>query len=177
MFPFSSFSFFFDKTPLFPSLTLYVSFNAFHHPISDSHQSCQASIKKTQSSKRLLLLLQQLQQIKSDQLHPQHRLKSDPLEAVKDAATSATTPVSDKATKIFGAFTTETPKKDEAKETSTSSTSTPSRNLFLEDLLLVRRVLVLGLLHLLLVDLVPHLHLPLKRKKKQGRGSSLDILK
>lgn len=49
-----------------------------------------------------------------------------PPEAVKHAATDAAPPVSDKATKIFGAFTTETPKKDEAKETTTSSTSTPS---------------------------------------------------
>jgi hypothetical protein len=51
-------------------------------------------------------------------------------EAVKDAATSATTTVSDKTPKIFGAFTTETPKKDDAKETTTSSTSTPVKPLF-----------------------------------------------
>ena len=43
---------------------------------------------------------------------------------------SGTTTVSDKTPKIFGAFTTETPKKDEAKETTTSSTSTPVKPLF-----------------------------------------------
>src|SRR5215471_2522413 len=51
-----------------------------------------------------------------------------PLEATKNAATSAATTVFDKPTKIFGAFTTETPKKEEGKptSTSTSTTSTPS---------------------------------------------------
>ena len=51
-----------------------------------------------------------------------------PLEAVKDAASSAANTVSDKATKIFGSFTSSLP--DTKKEESSSTTGTPSKPLF-----------------------------------------------